>query len=202
MNAASGGMDFQTTGNRAVGFLSNPEARAEIRIQEEWHNGENYVGIKAPEVINDNITFTLPDSYGLKDQVLSTDGNGQLLWKQKEILSNSSNGNYVPDFTGVKNIEQVKAIAPFHYMRVGQTVTVSGEITIFQDDIEDSHKFLLSIPIPSNLSNKGDCMGFGVSLNSQFRIRGDEINNCAFIAFEKRNSSVDTFSIHFTYKIK
>ena len=130
VNAASGGMDFQASGKRAVGFLSNPEARAAIRIQEGWYNGENYIGIKSPEIINDNITFTLPDSYGKKGQVLSTAGNGTLLWTSKKIAAISSNGDYSPDFISITNIEYVKTIAPFQYIRVGATISVSGEIAI------------------------------------------------------------------------
>jgi hypothetical protein len=202
VNAASGGMDFQANGNRGVGFLSNPEARGEIRIQEAWHSGENYVGIKAPEVVDNNITFTLPDSYGETDQILATDGKGVLLWKNNEQTAISSNGSYLPNQIDSINIEDVKIIAPFHFVRVGSTVSVAGEVLVTTHNPDNPSKLLLSLPLNSNLIGIGDCVGFGYSSTNQFQIRGDGKYDCACLNFETKNAKSDTFSIQFTYKIK
>lgn len=49
-------------------------ATGEIRMQERRTNGQNYVGLKAPQSISANTTWTLPDADGASGQCLSTDG--------------------------------------------------------------------------------------------------------------------------------
>jgi len=57
--------------------LSN---QAETRYYEATANGSNYVGFKAPASIGADVIWTLPQSDGLADQVLKTDGAGTLSW--------------------------------------------------------------------------------------------------------------------------
>ena len=50
----------------------------ELRLFEATGNGTNYVGLKAPSTVTNDVTFTLPEVDGSNGQVLKTDGNGQL----------------------------------------------------------------------------------------------------------------------------
>lgn len=50
----------------------------ELRLFEATGNGTNYVGLKAPSSVTNDVTFTLPEVDGSNGQVLKTDGNGQL----------------------------------------------------------------------------------------------------------------------------
>lgn len=51
-----------------------------LRLFEDDTNGTNYIGLKAPNSVTGNTTFTLPDGDGNPDQVLKTDGSGTLSW--------------------------------------------------------------------------------------------------------------------------
>ncbi len=42
--------------------------------------GTSYISFQASTGLTSNLTFTLPDTYGLSSQVLSTDGSGNLSW--------------------------------------------------------------------------------------------------------------------------
>ena len=67
--------------NKAINelFVGNALATGgQIKFNEGTNNGSNYVGLKAPNSISSDITFTLPGSDGTNGQVLQTDGSGNL----------------------------------------------------------------------------------------------------------------------------
>lgn len=51
-----------------------------IKFYEDTDNGSNFITLKAPSLVTADITLTLPDSDGDADQVLKTDGSGNLSW--------------------------------------------------------------------------------------------------------------------------
>ena len=51
-----------------------------IQFKELDGNGSNYVGLKAPDEITSNLTWTLPSADGTTNQVLKTNGSGVLGW--------------------------------------------------------------------------------------------------------------------------
>ena len=55
-------------------------ATGELRMQERRTNGQNYVGIKAPQSVAANTVWALPTADGTSNQCLSTDGAGQWGW--------------------------------------------------------------------------------------------------------------------------
>jgi hypothetical protein len=71
-------LDSSVTLTSPVSISGSSSAGAEIRLPEDTDNGSNYVGLKASDSIASNITFTLPSSDGTADQVLKTDGSGNL----------------------------------------------------------------------------------------------------------------------------
>ena len=50
----------------------------EIRFLEDTDNGSNYISLKAPATLGGNTTFVLPTADGSADQVIKTDGSGNL----------------------------------------------------------------------------------------------------------------------------
>ena len=52
----------------------------ELRLSEADSNGANYLGLKAPDSVTADITWTLPDGDGSANQFLKTDGSGNLSW--------------------------------------------------------------------------------------------------------------------------
>lgn len=53
-------------------------AGAELQLPEATANGVNYVGLKAPNALAANTTFTLPSADGTNGQFLQTNGSGTL----------------------------------------------------------------------------------------------------------------------------
>jgi hypothetical protein len=56
-------------------------ATGELRMQERRTNGQNYVGVKAPQSVASNTVWTLPAADGTNGQCLKTDGAGQWGWQ-------------------------------------------------------------------------------------------------------------------------
>jgi hypothetical protein len=71
--------DTSVTANtiKASGTASS-EGR--IELYEDTDNGTNYVALKAPAAIAADVTWTLPNADGTADQVLKTNGSGELGW--------------------------------------------------------------------------------------------------------------------------
>jgi hypothetical protein len=54
--------------------------QSQLRLYEQRANGQEYVGIRAPTAVANNVVFTLPGTTGTAGQVLTTDGTGNLSW--------------------------------------------------------------------------------------------------------------------------
>jgi len=65
-----------TPANFKVG--NGATAGGSIQLMEDSDNGSNYVALKAPDSVASNLTFVLPSSDGSANQVLGTDGSGNL----------------------------------------------------------------------------------------------------------------------------
>ena len=59
----------------------------EIRFLELNANGTNYIGLKAPDAIAADTIWTLPAADGTANQVMKTDGSGNLGWASAGTLS-------------------------------------------------------------------------------------------------------------------
>ncbi len=67
-------------------YGTNSGETLNIRFFELTSNGSNYVGFKAPDSIVSNIVWTLPNIDGTNNQVLKTDGSGNLDWVDASLL--------------------------------------------------------------------------------------------------------------------
>ena len=65
-----------TPANFKVGNGST--AGATLQIMEDSDNGTNFVGLKAADTLGSSVTFTLPTADGSANQVIATDGSGNL----------------------------------------------------------------------------------------------------------------------------
>lgn len=59
-------------------FDTIEKSTGELRFKELEANGENYVALKAPDALLNNVVWTLPESDGSAGQILITDGSGNL----------------------------------------------------------------------------------------------------------------------------
>lgn len=67
--------------NKAIDEIfvgNNATTGGTLKINEGTDNGTNFVGLKAPNNITSSVTFTLPSADGSADQILKTDGSGNL----------------------------------------------------------------------------------------------------------------------------
>ena len=69
----------EKAGDTMTGNLIIDNAK-EIRLSEADSNGAHYLGLKAPDSVTADLTWTLPDGDGTSGQFLKTDGSGNLSW--------------------------------------------------------------------------------------------------------------------------
>jgi hypothetical protein len=79
VNYSANTIDFLDSSlSTPITVTGSSSAGAEIRLPEDTDNGTNYVALKAPDSISSDVTFTLPSADGTADQILKTDGSGNL----------------------------------------------------------------------------------------------------------------------------
>ena len=74
-----GGCGAKKLGAIRIGPVGD-ERTGELQFMEKSSHGTNYVGFKAPPSITTNVVWALPDKDGSANQVLMTNGAGQLSW--------------------------------------------------------------------------------------------------------------------------
>ena len=76
MTLANGSIAIAPAGHVSVG--GGATQSGEIRFLEDTDNGSNYISLKAPTTVSSNVGFILPIADGTANQVIQTDGSGQL----------------------------------------------------------------------------------------------------------------------------
>lgn len=81
-----------------------------IYINSQADNSNTFIYISTPN-LNNSVTLILPDNDGDNDQVLTTDGDGNLIWSDKESSTLSANKYFdAYDATGGANINSITTI--------------------------------------------------------------------------------------------
>jgi hypothetical protein len=117
-------------------------------------------------------------------------------------------GVYTPALTNGANVFDS---TPFEcqYLRVGNTVTVSGRVDVVPQNPNASTQLRFRLPIPSNLGASEDCSGVAsgtayAALNQVITgvIQPDVTNNEAILYFFSPNIAVDlNMRFHFSYQV-
>jgi hypothetical protein len=136
----------------------------ELRLMELTTNGTDYVALKAPASLGAPKTFTLPNSYGSNNDVLTSDGAGGLSWAAPSGGSGSGPGsvgtsvayrapmNTVTTSTSLVNIIGISF--PIH----------AGEIHSFRADLNvvtsagNGFKFGVSIPAGATIQGQAEAL--------------------------------------------
>jgi hypothetical protein len=130
---------------------------------------------------------------------LAVDAAGDLITIAPQQVTAS--GTYTPTWTGLANVTSVTAFS-CQYMRVGDTVTVSGWVTI--DPVSDNTPTSLSfsLPINSNTTSVNFLNGTGVTQGggAAASLSGYATNFGEFEVLPSVDTSVN-YSFHFTYRI-
>jgi hypothetical protein len=117
-------------------------------------------------------------------------------------LPTLAHGTYTPTITNTTNIDS-STPRVFQYLRVGNTVTVSGAVEI--DATATAATVAgISIPIASNFNDVTQLSGSGVSsaATGQYgRTNADITNDRAELSYTATSTGAVTMYIHFTYLI-
>jgi hypothetical protein len=113
----------------------------------------------------------------------------------------TASGTYTPTWTGLANVDSVTAFS-CQYMRVGDTVTVSGWVTINATVDNTSTSLSFSLPINSDTSVVNRLNGTGVQQGGGVAacLSGYGTNFGEFEVLPSVDTSVN-YSFHFTYRI-
>jgi len=118
-------------------------------------------------------------------------------------------GTYTPTYTGLTNVASITPRGPSQYMRVGNTVTVSGQVAIFPTAGSYARtEVRISLPIPSALTAEPQVAGTAVSSTSP---AGTGLNAACIFAsatldeavlrYNTPNTTGADFWYHFTYQV-
>jgi hypothetical protein len=113
----------------------------------------------------------------------------------------TASGTYTPTWTGLANVDSVTSFSS-QYMRVGDTVTVSGWVTINATADNTPTSLSFSLPINSDTSVVNRLNGTGVAQGGGAAacLSGYGTNFGEFEVLPSVDTSVN-YSFHFTYRI-
>lgn len=119
---------------------------------------------------------------------------------------NLSSGTYIPTLTAVANVATSSTVSA-QYMRVGNTVTVSGRVTISATAANTDTTIRVSLPIASDLTVAHSVGGTAASvtagtMGNAVGINGDVTNNAAVFSLRPVNTSSTAYAFSFTYRIE
>jgi hypothetical protein len=170
-------------------------------------NGLHFWQVAPNGTAGANLTFTT---------YLTLDGVGRLygsaLHNNSSGLAGTTNqyigsGTYTPTLFNTTNVSSSTAY-PAQWIRVGNVVTVSGQVDITPTSASASTVLGISIPIGSTLSAVGSLAGTACSFvsstaNLAGRVIQDTTNNRALVSYINSTSTSSTnWSYHFTYVVQ
>lgn len=119
---------------------------------------------------------------------------------------NLSSGIYTPTLTAVANVSTSSTVSA-QYMRVGNTVTVSGRVALSATAANTDTTIRVSLPIASDLTVSHSIGGSGASvtggtMGNAVGISGDVTNNAAVFNLRPVNTTNTAYAFSFTYRIE
>ena len=120
---------------------------------------------------------------------------------QQDIRS----GTYTPTLTGVTNVSSTTA-RKCQWMRVGNVVTVSGQMEVTATANNAQTTLGISLPVSSNFGTAYECGGAGYTKGNTVAGHGasiyaDATNNRAEMDYFETHGAADTFAFNFTYEV-
>jgi hypothetical protein len=112
-------------------------------------------------------------------------------------------GVYTPTRSAEVNFDASVSTAQCQYMRVGNTVTVSGSFTA-DPTAGGTASFEITLPVASNIGVVGDLSGVafcGAIAGQGAQIYGSVANNTAVITWTAVDTTNQTWSFTFTYRV-
>jgi hypothetical protein len=115
-----------------------------------------------------------------------------------------AHGTYAPTLTGTANIDSTSAVANFTYLRVGNTVIVSGNLNSDATAAGASTVIRCTLPIASNFTSTGDLTGTGGIQGSDDVViaSADTTNDTADFQYTANGTANTVIRIMFMYVVK
>lgn len=117
--------------------------------------------------------------------------------------TNLASGVYTPTLTNVANLDGSTAFE-CQWLRVGNTVTVSGRVNADPTTAGVSTQLGISLPVASNLGASEDCAGVAASAgvaSESAGILGDVANDRAQMQWITTDTGNHSMFFHFTYQV-
>lgn len=117
-------------------------------------------------------------------------------------LPTIAHGTYTPTLTNTTNVAASTHSTAAQYLRIGNTVTVSGVVTI-DPTAAGSTVLDMSLPIASNLASVGNLAGTcnAPNPNEAGAVLGEITNDRARIQFTAVSTTNNAWYYHYTYRI-
>ena len=147
-------------------------------------------------------------SLGLISDLASGIGIGSVLrlWKRVKNSANGPNtsGTYTPTRSAEANMDANVIMTEAQYMRIGNTVTVSGRFTADPTSTSTATSFEITLPVASNIGAVEDCAGVafaGGIVSMGAAISGSVANNTAVFNWVSSDVTSQSWSYTFSYQI-
>jgi hypothetical protein len=116
-----------------------------------------------------------------------------------------ASGTYTPTLTGILNVASLTARLAT-YMRVGNTVTVAGQIDVTPTANNTETKIGISLPIASAFTTAYQAGGSGhtianVSSGHSTAVYADATNDRVEMDYYETHGALDTITYTFTYQV-
>lgn len=161
-------------------------------------------------VVNNNARFQVTDAEvrSLVDHKLSARLFGTALHNNPAGMAGAvsqfvGSGTYTPTLTNTANVASSTAFE-CQYLRVGNVVTVSGQITITPTSASVATSLGISLPIASDIvggRNLGGTACCGAAAGLVGQIAGDPTNDRALLTAVPSTNAANNWSFSFTYLV-
>lgn len=147
--------------DNVIGSNSNFQLNSQNDLRFGDSNNSNWVAFQAPATISSNVTWTLPATDGSANQVIVTNGSGQLSWADSgvQIQNNTTDSsiNYVLFATSTSGVLDVSRVSDSGITFQPSTGTLSA--TVFNGALS------------TNLSQQVSSLGVNTTAGSTGEIR-------------------------------
>jgi hypothetical protein len=194
-NASSSPIEYAYIGSVIEGNTAGSENGAFIIAPQ--FNGARTQRVK----VGPTGEITASNLSGTGTRMVVADASG-VLSTQALPSGTASSGTYTPTITNQANITSSTA-QQLQWMRVGNTVTVSGGVLITPTTSGVTTILRISLPVSSNFSNSWSCGGGGGSGGvNGLAVYGDTGNKTANLGFQSASTSSTQFYFSFTYLVE
>lgn len=164
------GIDTSVVNNKFFGshrYWGREDGTNSLRFKLVDKDGSNYIGLKAPNTLAGNVTYTLPGTQGGSSSVLTNDGSGNLTW---------ASGSANPVFTGIATFSDTTnntlgdsntgAVRIDGGLGIDKNVTVGGNLNV------QGHSEFVGV-----VTFKGGTINLGDQDTDDINVAGEFISN-------------------------